>query len=221
MKRVVFIAVFGALVLLATSAAYADNVAIGLGINGGPVIPVTVGSGFATFGPFALAGWTISATGLGTPPADEPVLEGLTVDATAPGGLSTLQVYITEFPVGSPTGPSTLLSGLTSNFILGGIASVTESTFIDNSGVPFALTTPLSSFTFTGPLSVAQSQTFGAGVTLAPGFSETEVFDISASNFGTTSDTITISNAPEPGTLTLFGSGLFGLAGLLRRKLAA
>jgi hypothetical protein len=37
----------------------------------------------------------------------------------------------------------------------------------------------------------------------------------------TTEGGVTTSPAPEPGTLTLLGSGLLGLAGLVRRKLRA
>lgn len=222
-KRVVFAAVLMALVLFLASGSYADSVGIAVGINGAAPVLVASGSGIATFStaPGAAAGWTITGTVLGTPPNAEPTLEGLTVDASdTSAGASSVQIYVTEIGLSSPVGLSNLLNGFTSNLILGGIASVNESTFIDNAGTAFALTTPLSSFTFLGPISVAQSQTFGSSVTLVPGFSETEVFNISATGVGTTNDTITISNAPEPGTLTLFGSGLIGLAGLLRRKLA-
>jgi len=221
MKRAVFMALLAGLVLLSASGAYADTVDIGLQFNGvGPVTLVGTGTGSASASGI-LAGWNISVIALGSPPNPEPILEGLTVDATnISKSLNSLQVYVSEIGLSSPAGISTFLSGFTSNFITPGVASVTESTYV-GPGAPFATTVLLSSFKFTGPISVAQSQTFGATTPFLPaGYSETEVFDISATGSGTTSDTITISSAPEPGTLTLFGSGLIGLAGLLRRKLA-
>lgn len=223
MKRVVFVAVLAGIVLLPASGAYADTVEIGLGFNGGAVIPITSGSGSISIGPASLAGWTISALALGTPPNPEPLLESLTVEATdTSGGLSSLQVYVTEVGLSSPLGVNTFLSGFTSNFITPGVTSVVESTYVDTANGAFALTSPLSSFTFSGPITVAQSHTLGATTpSLGAPYSETEVFNILASGTGTTSDTITVSSAvPEPGTLTLFGSGLVGLASLLRRKLA-
>jgi PEP-CTERM motif len=224
MKRVVFIAILAGLVLALVPGAYADTVTIGLQFNGsGPIIPVNAGPGGTAFGPASFGGWTISAVGLGTPPNPEPVLEGLTVDASAPGFLSSLQVYVSETDLTSPLGVNTFASGFTSNFILGAITSVTESTYVDTGNAVFGLGSLLSTNTFAGPIVSTQSITLNALTPSLPApFSETEVFDIQATANGTTSDTITITtaNAPEPGTLTLFGSGLVGLAGLLRRKLA-
>lgn len=97
---------------------------------------------------------------------------------------------------------------------------MTESTYVDLGNGVFATTSPLSSFTFTGIGNQALSATTPS---LVGPYSETEVFNIAATGIGSVQDTITINNAsavPEPGTLTLFGSGLIGLAGLLRRKLA-
>jgi len=224
MKRVVFTALVAGFVLLAASAAHADNVFIGLGANGGaPGVVAASSTGAATLPPSVILGWTVSATVFGTPPAGpEPNLEGFTVDASdTTGGNSSLQIYITEGDLSSPTGINTFISGLTSNLLLGNIASVTESTYIDTGNGLFTTTcgtcSLLASHTFTG---IGSIDIGAATPSLAAPYSETEVFDIQATGVGGVQDTITISNAPEPGTLTLFGSGLFGLAGLLRRKLA-
>jgi len=220
MKKVVFAAVLAGLTLWLVPGAYADNVFVGLGANGGaPGLVAASGTGAVFLAPSSVAGWTVSATAFGTPLAGpEPTLEGFTVDASnTSSGISSLQIYVTEGSLSSPTGINTFLSGLTSNLLLGGIGSVTESTYIDTGNGLFTTTSLLSSQTFTGIGSV----TLGATTpSLAAPYSETEVFDIQATGVGTVQDTITISNAPEPGTLTLFGSGLIGLAGLLRRKLA-
>lgn len=224
MKKVVFAAVFAGLVLCLVPGAHADNVFIGLGALGGaPGLVASSGTGAVSLAPSNVAGWTVSATAFGTPLAGpEPNLEGFTVDASDTSlGITSLQIYITEGSLSSPTGINTFLSGLTSNLLLGAISSVTESTYIDTGNGLFTTVcgtcSTLSTQTFTGIGSV----TLGATTPNIAGlYSETEVFDIQATGVGTVQDTITISNAPEPGTLTLFGSGLIGLAGLLRRKLA-
>jgi hypothetical protein len=220
MKRVVFFAVLAGFVLLSLPRAYADDVFIGFGVNGGAPSPFAASAtGTATYSNPAFLGWNVNATAFGSPGAGpEPNLEGFTVDASdISSGVTSLQVYITEAGLSSPTGVNTFVSGLTSNFILGGITSVTESTYVDTGNGLFALTSLLSSATFTG---IGHQSLSAATPSLASPYSETEVFDITATGVGTVQDTITISNAPEPGTLTLFGSGLIGLAGLLRRKLA-
>jgi hypothetical protein len=220
MKRVVFFVVLVGFVLLSLSAAYADDVFIGFGVNGGAPSPFAASAtGTVTYSNPTFLGWNVNAIAFGSPSAGpEPNLEGFTVNASdISSGVTSLQVYITEAGLSSPTGVNTFVSGLTSNFILGGITSVTESTYVDTGNGLFALTSLLSSATFTG---IGHQSLSAATPSLASPYSETEVFDIAATGVGTVQDTITISNAPEPGTLTLFGSGLIGLAGLLRRKLA-
>jgi PEP-CTERM motif-containing protein len=219
-KRAVFIAVLAGVVLLAVTGVQADTVAIAVGANGLPPTLVATGSGVTSYSSTVggIFGWTVSVEALGTPPNSEPTLEGLTVDASdISGGVNSLQIYVTQTDVSSPTGINTFLSGFTSNLITPGVTSVAESTYVDTSDTGFGTASPLSSITFAG----IGHQTLSATTpSLGPLFSETEIFNIAANGTGTTSDTITISNAPEPGTLTLFGSGLIGLAGLLRRKLA-
>jgi hypothetical protein len=230
MKRAVFIAVLAGFVLLFASGAYADTVGIALGVNGsGPIsilAPLNSGISSGSTSVGGEFGWTVSGTIVGTPPNSEPTLDSFTVDASDTSqGLISLQIYASEIGLSSPTGINNFLSGFTTNLILGHITSVTESTYVDTSNGLF--TTPagglLSTQTFLGP-SAAQSVTISAVTpNLTAPYSETEVFNIVATGIGNTQDTITISEAnavPEPGTLTLFGSGLIALAGLLRRKFA-
>jgi hypothetical protein len=228
MKRTFSLLVLAGLVLLLSSGAYADTVAIAYAINGGPLVGLVAGpgSGFA-LGSTSAGGWTVSGTVVGTPPNPEPDLTSLTFDFTDTStGTNSVQLYATEIGLTSPLGVNTFLSGFTTNQIIGPIASVTESTYVDTSNGNFG--TPasglLSTTTFLGP-SGTQSVTLSATTPSLPApYSETEVFNIVATGTGgISSDTITISNSssvPEPGTLTMFGSGLLGLAGLLRRKLA-
>src|SRR5690348_7199072 len=128
MKRVVFTALVAGFVLLAASAAHADNVFIGLGANGGaPGVVAASATGAASLPPSLIVGWTVSATVFGTPPAGpEPNLEGFTVDASdTSGGISSLQIYITEGSLSSPTGIHTIINRTTTNMQLSRITSVT------------------------------------------------------------------------------------------------
>src|SRR5689334_20666957 len=106
MKRVVFTALVAGLALLLASAAHADDVFIGLGANGlAPGVVGEIATGAAAVPPSLIVGWTVSATVFGTAPAGpEPNLEGCTVDASdTSGGISSLQIYITEGSLSSPT----------------------------------------------------------------------------------------------------------------------
>jgi hypothetical protein len=224
MKRAVFIAVLAGLVLLSASGAYADTVGLALAGNGGPIAAsATSPTGTINLPPTSIFAWTISATVFGSPVAGaEPDLEGLTVDASdTSAGLTSLQIYVSEVGLTSPTGINTFLSGLTSNIMIGSVSSVTESTYIDTGNGLFTTTCGTCSLLSTETFTAIGHDTLGATTpNLVGPYSETEFFNIVATGVGSTQDTITITNAPEPGTLTLFGSGLIGLAGLLRRKFA-
>lgn len=112
MKRAVFITVLVGLVTLSASGAYADSVFIGLAANGGaPGLVAASATGAVSLPPSPILGWTVSATAFGTPLAGpEPNLEGFTVDASdTSAGLTSLQIYITETGLSSPTGVNTFL----------------------------------------------------------------------------------------------------------------
>lgn len=219
MKRGILVVILAGLVLLLASGAYADTVSIGLqeaGVNGGAITTVSSGTGSTLFGGAYGTFNLNSVTAAGTPPLPEPELSTTSVNASS-STAGTLTVYVTEQGLGSPTGVSGFLSGFTSNVFSGSIGSVTEATYLDQGNGLFTTTTPLSLAVFT---SIGSITDVVNGPSLSPGYSETEVFTIVASGTGNVNDTITLNQTPEPGTLTLFGSGLIGLAGLVRRKLA-
>lgn len=217
MKRGLVFVAAAALVLLLASGAYADTVTIGLqeaGFNGGAITTVGGGSGSAVFvGSYGTFTFNEIASA-GTPPLNEPELSTTSIDAST-STAGTLKVYVTEQGV-STVPDVAFLSTFTSQVFNGSIASVTEAAFVDQGNGLFATTTPVGSQGFTG-LGTGAAVTGVPGLTA--GYSETEVFTIAASGSGNVNDTIVLNQTPEPGTLTLFGSGLLGLAGLLRRKL--
>jgi len=209
------VAVLG-VALVATSVARANTVTIALqeaGVNAGALTTVASGAGAAafvgTYGTFTLD----STTGTGSPFLPLPELDSGTVNASS-STAGTLTVEITETGLTAPFGPSTLLSSFTSNTLAGAITSVSEKTYADASGAAFGTGILLDSTTFTSIGTAASVD----GVNFSAPFSETEVFVITASGIGDTSDTIQISSAPEPATLSLVGFGLLGLFGLRKKQ---
>lgn len=115
---------------------------------------------------------------------------------------------------------------------------VTNFTFSSPDVLIFTTSTGVATFTITGPINVSLDNgdfldISGTGILTLTGYAPTEAtfsFDStdSSSSYGTTGSStfgidITatgVSATPEPSSLLLFGSGLLGFAGMLRRKLA-
>ncbi|MGD0732779.1 MAG: PEP-CTERM sorting domain-containing protein [Terracidiphilus sp.] len=141
------------------------------------------------------------------------------------------------------TTPSGTVTDETGNFV--GIVPMANPTTI-NAGVLtyatpdvlwFTTSTGDASLTITGPVDVTEEtgtnlQISGVGILTLTGYAPTlATFNSdstdSSGNYGASSSSTwgidvtseAISPAPEPGTLVMLGTGLFGLAGLLRRKM--
>jgi len=212
MKRMVFMAVLAVLALVFVSGAYADTITIGLQ-EGGGIVTVASGSTTASFsgsfGTFSL----VNVNGTGTFSLSLPTFGSNTLQVAGSGG--TLNVFVTDQGITSPTGLTDFLSAFTANLLPLGW-TVTESTYIDTSNGLFGGTLLNSSPTFTTTGSATGTNSASTSGT----YSATELFVITANATpGQTNDTIQLTAVPEPGTLALFGSGLFSLAGLMRRKL--
>src|ERR1700733_11021693 len=139
----------------------------------------------------------------------EPNLFSNTLDISS-SGAGTLRVWVSalnNFPI-----PGAFLSSFTSNLLPSGW-SVEMLTFANNNNTEFATQDLLYSHTF--PSATAASQTDIPSPGLVAPYGLTEEFIITASGSGTTNDTIDLTAAPEPASLTLVGSALIGL-GLLR-----
>jgi hypothetical protein len=145
---------------------------------------------------------------------------GVVADAT--GSFEGTTSPIVNIPISPASG-----SGAVWNFTTLTFASPDVLVFTTNMGV--------ATFTITGPISVALNTSefldiFGTGTLSLSGYADTPATFSSNStdsslNFGNGGSstfgidvTSQYSVTPEPGSLTLFGTGLLGLAGMLRRK---
>lgn len=208
LKRVVLIAALA--LLVAPSAALADGI------------------------DFGLTGGTVVSTGVVI--SNDPLLGGVASTLTAvaripspPGATFTGVLGTVTFTTGAFTGVA---------FAPGGSILITNSALpagpILFSGV---FTSPLL-ITFLSPTSFSLSGSVGGGVgaldpgllallgfptltTSGSGFIITLIVDFAGASGSVSSGNIFVTPVPEPGTLALFGTGLIGLAGLVRRKLAA
>jgi hypothetical protein len=209
------------------SVAHADTVTIGLqeaGVDGGAITTVGTGSGFATAG-LVYGTFTLNlVSGAGSPFLPEPQFDSssLNISSTAAG---TLSVYVTEQGLSTPTGVSEFISSFTENVLTGDVTSVAESTLVDLGNGLFG-GSPVANFTVTSGSGPAVLVTAATPFLAAP-YSETEKFVVTATGVGSGNQTIDILAAvpavPEPGSLSLLSSGLFGFAllGLRRRKVTA
>jgi hypothetical protein len=111
-------------------------------------------------------------------------------------------------------------------------------TFLSPDGLMISTNSGGATFTITGPINVSLDNSefldiSGTGILNLPGYAPTLAtfsFDStdSGNNFGTSGSStfgfdITsqgVPPVPEPGSFLLFGTGLLGVAGMLRRKLA-
>jgi len=221
MTKKLLIAIAGLSVVLGlTSVACANTISIAFqetGVNGGAITTEATGSGTASF--MGLYGnFVADVTGTGTPASPQPDLDSNPLLALNFSGLpgATLTIYVTETGITSPIGLTDLLSSFSLPLIAGAGTSVVETTEYSNSNALYS-GTPLASQTFT-PIGPPPSSTSTKVTTSSP-FSETEVYVITTTGFGTgAGGDISIGRIPEPATLSLLGTGLLGLGLLGLRK---
>jgi hypothetical protein len=210
-----------AAVLALASGAQADNISIALQEDGGAITLVASSStGYAsfvgTYGTFTFN----SVSGTGFPNLAEPSLASTSLDVQnsyAPG-THTLNVFVTQSGVTSPTGVNSFLSSFTSQAFTGLIFSVTEQTFIDTTNGLYGGTL-LASSTFTG---IGSNSSVNNTPSLSNPYSETVEYTIITNGAGRVNDTIDIDPSqptpvPEPSGSSLLLSA-FGVGGLLLTK---
>lgn len=156
-------------------------------------------------------------------PGDIYESQSINTSTTSSG---TLNVFVTESGITSPTGASRLLSGFTLNAesTRTKIASVTESTYYNSNDSIFGKNTFIASHMFT-PTTASQSYTnVSLALALTGTYSITEEYTIVSDGSGQANGTITIqtennsTSLPEPGSLALLGTGVLGLGFVARRK---
>ena len=177
---------------------------------------VVVGSGSTVIFSGAVGGWTINlTTGLSGGPGSS-IMDLSSIDAVSAPGAMPLSIELSDNGFTTPVVAWDLLS---SGHLVSGSGTATYSAYTDSNSL-FGTTTLIGTL---GPFSTAYAtgETFGVAPATNP-YSLTEVVVLTSSSSNTEWSTdSSIAPAPEPTSLALMGSGLIGLAGLLRRKLLA
>lgn len=208
----------GPLVWAANANAVTFTIDIGADTTGAnPPPTLATGSGSASTNlNMTVPGWTISATGTGIGVLSPPgLLFSDTIDVHT-GSAGTLDLFVTETGITAPTGTLAFSSGLNNNAISS--LSATESTALGlgAGNVAYGQNTPL----FSMPL--APNDTFHNVKVVATGasYTITEEFIITAPAGGGNFDgTIDVAAAvPEPTSLAILGTALFGFGMIVRRR---
>ncbi len=198
-------------------AAGATTLTIGLqeaGVNGGTITnegsttasALAIATSYDSFSPV-----TVSAS-RGAAPGR---LFSNTIDTYADTS-GTLNVYITEQGVTSPSGQVNFFSAFTANVVPVGW-TVVENTYLDNANGLFTVSPAdlLASATFT---SAGTSNESNYNLTAVGPYSVTELYTITATSTFSANNTIDLtSTVPEPRTVAILGAGLLGL-GFIRRR---
>jgi len=205
--------------LVSATVARATTIEIGLqetGVNGGAITTeTTTSSGNATISGVTYGTFTVnnvSATGAPILASGDLDSNSLNVSSSTGG---TLYVWVTITGLTSPTGTTNFLSSLTSNSLPSGWTA-TLVTYEDSSNAAYGTGTTLASNTFTG----IGTKVLTNPATLASPYSLTEEYEITSTGSGTANDTVDLSTAPEPATLSLLGIALLGLVGLGKKEFA-
>lgn len=162
----------------------------------------------------AVGDWSINLTnGLSSGPA-HPVMDLSSIDATSSSSATPLTILLSD---NGFTTPAATLSLQGTGHTVTGTGTSTYSAYFDTANTLFAKTNLIGTL---GPFSAAYAaSTTGPGPTITP-YSLTEVLTLTAGPNGVRWSTDSSIAAPEPGSLTLFGTMLIALGVIfgLRRK---
>jgi len=189
MKRVVVVALLAVTLPMAARASSIDFANQGGTVTGSEAAGLTLSSTLT--GVIGLSGGPIAGTNLGTVVLQTGALTGGSFAAGGTLGAGTITIT-GNGSSGIPTG--TLFSGTFSTATWASLGTLADGTH---------------AFLLTAVLSGGSGTTFQGVVDMGNGFT----------GIGTITSGDTSVVVPEPGTLGLLGTGLLGIAGLVRRKL--